>query len=65
MEEKDKDNEEELRMLFAPGSSVGGARPQACVREKDGHLAIAKFPCQDDEINTVVWEAVGSSTTSD
>jgi hypothetical protein len=43
----------------------GGARPQACVREKDGHLAIAKFSRQDDEINTVVWEAVGSSTTSD
>jgi len=28
------------------------------VIEKDGHLAIAKFPRKDDEINTVVWEAV-------
>jgi serine/threonine-protein kinase HipA len=28
------------------------------VREKGGHLAIAKFPRRDDEINTVAWEAV-------
>jgi len=63
MEEKDTD--EELRMLFAPGSCLGGTRPKASVREKDGHLAIAQFPRKDDEINTVVWEAVGSSTTPD
>lgn len=56
MEERETD--EELRLLFAPGSSLGGARPKASVREKDGHLAIAKFPRKDDEINTVVWEAV-------
>jgi len=49
-------------MLFAPGSSLGGARPKASVREKDGHLAIAKFPRKDDEINTVVWEAVALSS---
>jgi serine/threonine-protein kinase HipA len=52
------DTEEDLRLLFAPGSSLGGARPKASVREKDGHLAIAKFPRKGDEINTVVWEAV-------
>src|SRR5271165_7030485 len=43
------------------GSSLGGARPKASVREKHGHLAIAKFPRKDDEINTVVWEAVALS----
>jgi serine/threonine-protein kinase HipA len=53
-----KDTEEDLRLLFAPGSSLGGARPKASVIEKDGHLAIAKFPRKDDEINTVLWEAV-------
>ena len=52
------DSEEDLRLLFAPGSSLGGACPKASVLEKDGHLAIAKFPRKDDEINTVVWEAV-------
>jgi serine/threonine-protein kinase HipA len=55
---EDKDTEEDLRLLFAPGSSLGGARPKASIREKDGHLAIAKFPRRDDEYNTVVWEAV-------
>jgi serine/threonine-protein kinase HipA len=55
---EDKDTEEDLRLLFAPGSSLGGARPKASVIEKDGQLAIAKFPRKDDEINAVVWEAV-------
>jgi serine/threonine-protein kinase HipA len=52
------DTDEDLRLLFAPGSSLGGARPKASVRDKHGHLAIAKFPRRDDEFNTVVWEAV-------
>jgi serine/threonine-protein kinase HipA len=52
------DTDEDLQLLFAPGSSLGGARPKASVREKDGQLAIAKFPRKDDEISTVVWEAV-------
>lgn len=55
---EDKDTEEDMRLLFASGSSLGGARPKASVIERDGHLAIAKFPRKDDEINTVVWEAV-------
>jgi serine/threonine-protein kinase HipA len=55
---EEKDTEEDLRLLFAPGSSLGGARPKASVIDKDGHLAIAKFPRKDDEINTVAWEAV-------
>jgi serine/threonine-protein kinase HipA len=31
------------------------------VRDKDGHLAIAKFPRKDDEINIIAWEAVALS----
>ena len=57
---EEKDTEEELRMLFAPGSSLGGARPKASVREKDGPLAIAKFPRKDDEIK---HGGLGSSRT--
>ena len=52
------DSDEDLRLLLAPGSSLGGARPKASVRERDGRLAIAKFPHQGDEINAVRWEAV-------
>lgn len=54
----DTDSFDDLRLLLAPGSSLGGARPKASVRDRDGHLAIAKFPHKDDEINTVLWEAV-------
>jgi len=51
------DSDEDLRLLLAPGSSLGGARPKTSVRDRDGTLAIAKFPHRDDEIDTVRWEA--------
>lgn len=40
---------------------MGGARPKASVRDKDGSLAIAKFPRKEDEFNVVIWEAVALS----
>ena len=52
------ETDEDLRLLLAPGSSLGGARPKASVRDSDGQLAIAKFPHHNDRINTVLWEAV-------
>lgn len=55
---QDSDTFEDLQLLLAPGSSLGGARPKASIRDKDGHLAIAKFPKQDDEIDIISWEAV-------
>jgi serine/threonine-protein kinase HipA len=55
---EDDESEDDLKLLLAPGSSLGGARPKASVREKDGRLAIAKFPRKDDEFSTVLWEAV-------
>jgi serine/threonine-protein kinase HipA len=54
----DRDTDEDLRLLLAPGSSLGGARPKASIRDRDGHLCIAKFPNKGDEINAVLWEAV-------
>ena len=39
---EDKDTEEDLRLLFGPGSSLGGARPKASVIDRDGHLALIK-----------------------
>jgi serine/threonine-protein kinase HipA len=54
----DIESDEDLRVLLAPGSSLGGARPKASVRDRDGRLCIAKFPHKDDENNTVMWEAV-------
>jgi len=57
----ENEDDEDLRLLIAPGSSLGGARPKASVLEPDGRLAIAKFPHKDDEWNAVVWEAVALS----
>lgn len=58
---EDRETEEELRLLLAPGSSLGGARPKASIRDKNGNLAIAKFPRKDDEYSNVLWEAVALS----
>jgi serine/threonine-protein kinase HipA len=38
----------DLRFLLGAGSPLGGARPKATVRLKDGRLALAKFPHPDD-----------------
>ena len=54
----DRATAEELKLLLAPGSSLGGARPKASVLDKNNHLAIAKFPRKDDETDVVRWEAV-------
>jgi serine/threonine-protein kinase HipA len=54
----DTDTAEDLRLLLAPGSSLGGARPKAAVRERDGQLAIAKFPHKDDYADVELWEAL-------
>ena len=43
---------------MAPGSSLGGARPKSSVLDKNGNLAIAKFPRKDDEFEIEKWEAV-------
>lgn len=56
----DDETIEDLKILLAPGSSLGGARPKASVYDKDGRLALVKFPKTDDEFNVVVWEAVAS-----
>jgi len=47
-----------LKMLMAPGSSLGGARPKSCVVEKDGSLWIAKFPNKLDNFDVGAWEYV-------
>jgi serine/threonine-protein kinase HipA len=52
------DTDEDLKLLLAPGSSLGGARPKASVYDKDGSFLIAKFPRSEDEINVVLWEAL-------
>lgn len=45
-----------LKVLVAPGSSLGGARPKANLVDEDGSLWIAKFPSADDDYNVALWE---------
>ncbi|MFJ9989190.1 type II toxin-antitoxin system HipA family toxin [Pseudomonas putida] len=47
-----------LRMLIAPGGSLGGARPKASVADDAGHLYIAKFPSTRDTYDVGGWEMV-------
>ncbi|MGD9584076.1 MAG: type II toxin-antitoxin system HipA family toxin [Lysobacterales bacterium] len=59
--ERDEDNtaeagDEWLRLLIAPGGSLGGARPKASVVDPDGHLWIAKFPSVRDRHDVGAWE---------
>ena len=52
----DPSNEGFLRVLLAPGSSLGGARPKASVIDTKGRLSIAKFPKADDSVSVNTWE---------
>ncbi len=47
-----------LRMLIAPGRSLGGARPKASVLDEKKRLWIAKFPSERDTDDIGAWEAV-------
>jgi serine/threonine-protein kinase HipA len=45
-----------LNLLIAPGSSLGGARPKASVKDPKNALWIAKFPSTFDNRNIGAWE---------
>ncbi|MDD3149184.1 MAG: HipA domain-containing protein, partial [Candidatus Riflebacteria bacterium] len=45
-----------LKVLVAPGSSLGGARPKANLVDEGGSLWIAKFPSADDDYDVALWE---------
>jgi serine/threonine-protein kinase HipA len=61
--ERDEGNDsprvdEWLRLLIAPGGSLGGARPKASVVDTNGRLWIAKFPSLRDEFDVGAWEII-------
>lgn len=47
-----------LRLLLAPGASLGGARPKATVVDVAENLWIAKFPSVRDRHDVGAWELV-------
>lgn len=54
--EKNPKYSEWLKMLIAPGGSLGGARPKASVMDEKKHLWIAKFPSGHDDHDIGGWE---------
>ncbi len=57
-DEDDDEHGSDLRLILAPGSSLGGARAKASVLDLEGQLSIAKFPQADDAYPVMRWEAV-------
>ena len=55
---RDEETDGDLQLIFAPGSSLGGARPKASVIDQHSHLAIAKFPKETDDYSVEVWEEI-------
>ncbi len=53
---EDRETDDDLQLVLAPGTSLGGARPKASVLDQDGHLLVAKFPRKDDEWPVTRWE---------
>lgn len=57
--ENETDNEavnKWLKVLIAPGSSLGGARPKANILDDKKQLWIAKFPSKNDTVDKAAWE---------
>ena len=54
----DSSIDESLRLLIAPGGSLGGARPKASVVDPQGALWIAKFPSLRDTYDVGAWELI-------
>ena len=55
---EDLDYVQWLKMLLAPGTSLGGARPKASVLDPEGNLWVAEFPSRNDEYDVGAWEWV-------
>jgi serine/threonine-protein kinase HipA len=56
--ERDRETDDDLLLVLAPGTSLGGARPKATIRDTNGVLLVAKFPKKDDDWPVTQWEAV-------
>lgn len=60
-DEEHPEYERWLTQLIAPGTSLGGARPKASVRDENGILCMAKFPSRKDNRDVGAWELVANA----
>lgn len=58
--EAGEERDEDLDLIFAPGASLGGARPKCSVYDVKGKLSIAKFPKADDGYSKERWEEIAA-----
>lgn len=56
--DRGEETDADITLLFCQGSSLGGARPKASIKNNDGDLCIAKFPKNDDEYSMERWESI-------
>ena len=63
--ERGEESDEDLDLISAPGSSLGGARPKVSVVDQDGNLAIAKFPKESDDYSLDSWEHIALTLAAD
>jgi serine/threonine-protein kinase HipA len=54
----DADTRAQRDLLLDSGQLLGGSRPKASIVDRDGHLAIAKFPSIEDDGDAQRWEAL-------
>lgn len=45
-----------IQQLVHPGTSLGGARPKATVKDEAGVMYVAKFPSRKDDYDVALWE---------
>jgi serine/threonine-protein kinase HipA len=55
---RNEETDEDLLLISAPGSSLGGARPKASIVDNSNNLSIAKFPKGDDDYSLETWEEI-------
>ncbi len=56
--DRGEESDADFALIFAPGSSLGGARPKASILDAHGNLSIAKFPREGDEYSIERWESI-------
>lgn len=52
------ETDEDIQLLFAAGTSLGGARPKASVIDQHGRLPIVKFRKEIDDYSIETWEEI-------
>lgn len=60
-----EETDDDIFLIFAHGSSLGGARPKASIMDQHGRLSIAKFPKETDAYSISRWEAIALDLARD